>query len=205
MSKIDITSTTVEKGLDMIKGFVKKLTGGSIEEAGLLFADKIRLRRLSNQIKILNKAKLIAQNNNIDVKQINLKILVPLLDYCSLEEEETLQEKWANLIANYADAKNIYESTIFPYILSQLSTNEILILEDIYRDDMSSAMLNKIDYNNLIRLGILEKQLPIPKLKNLLMSGHAEIEYDKNNVQYEITDLGSEFIFCCNPSLKKNK
>ena len=42
-SKLDITSTAVEKGIDLVKDFVEKLVGSTLEETGLLLGDKIRI------------------------------------------------------------------------------------------------------------------------------------------------------------------
>lgn len=56
MGKIDISSTAVEKGIDLVKDFLERLVGSSIEEAGLLISDNIKLRRFKNQIKMLDKA-----------------------------------------------------------------------------------------------------------------------------------------------------
>lgn len=39
--KFDITSTALEKRIDLIGGFIEKLSGSSLEEAGLLLAGKI--------------------------------------------------------------------------------------------------------------------------------------------------------------------
>ncbi|SHG66576.1 protein of unknown function [Flavobacterium fluvii] len=131
MNKIDISSTAIEKGIDLVGGFLEKLAGSPLEEAGLLLADKLRTRRLKNQIKIFSEAKKIAEENNISIKQINLKTLIPLLEFSSLEEDETLQQKWSNLIVNFSDANEKYESSIYPSILSQLSRNEVLELDRI--------------------------------------------------------------------------
>lgn len=186
MSKLDISSTAIEKGLDMVKGFVEKLAGGAIEEAGLLYADKVRLRRLRNQIKILEKAKGIAKENNIETKQINLKVLVPLLEYCSLEEEQTLQDMWANLIVNYSDSSKVYQSTIFPFILSQISSDDAQILKRINDSsifDIIEQGINIYDIDNLLRLSLL-KPNPILKMASF-------VDY------YELSPLGNKFMECC--------
>lgn len=203
MTKLDISSTIVEKGLDMVKGFVEKLVGGAVEEAGLMMTDRVRLRRLKNQIKILEKAQKIAKDYNIDIKQINLKVLVPLLENCSLEEDETLQNKWANLIANYADTNEHYESTIFPFILSQLSRKEVIELEKLYNLKFDSgdeivSLLSSAEISNLIRLGLIEKKLPEARVEPLgLMNRKRNRVSFNSEVEISITGLGKEFIACC--------
>lgn len=200
-SKIDITSTAIEKSLDLVKGFVEKLVGASFEETGLLIADNIKLIRFKNQLKILSKAQKIVQESGINIKQISLKKLVPLLEYSSLEDDETLQDKWTNLLVNYIDSNEKYESTIFPFILNQLSTNEIIELERIYEikiTETKAIKLSGIDKSNLLRLGLIEPSTNSNTIRTI----------QKNNsiggfAKYLITDIGNEFVECCSPKKAK--
>ena len=200
MPDINITSTLVEKSFDAVKGFVSKLVGGSIEEAGLIFAEKIRLRRLNNQITILEKAQKIAETRNINIKQINLKVLVPLLKYTSVEEEETLQDMWANLIANYSDASKVYNSTVFPSILNQLSSEEAKFLRD--NKNSSIPVHNLGFYPNLLGTG---KRIYLDKVEiyNLVRLGLFEMVeggiLSRTKKVYRISKIGYDFIECCNP------
>tara|TARA_R110002050_G_scaffold81125_2_gene173397 strand:- start:59 stop:928 length:870 start_codon:yes stop_codon:yes gene_type:complete len=127
--KLDLTSTTIEKSLDFAKEFLGKLISPSVEETGLLIKDTIASYRFKNQIKILNKAKEYCEKNNISPKQISFKLLCPLLEYASLEENEKLQDKWSILISNLADSEQNIENHVFPYILSQISLKEFEIIE----------------------------------------------------------------------------
>ena len=63
--KIDISSTTIEKGLDVAKEFLQKLVGPTLEEAGLLLKESIALWRFRNQVSILEKANEICQRKGI--------------------------------------------------------------------------------------------------------------------------------------------
>lgn len=194
--KFDITSTAIEKGIDLVGGFLEKLAGSSLEEAGLLLADKLRTRRLKNQIKIFSNAKKIAEENNISIKQINLKTLVPLLEFSSLEEDETLQQKWSNLIVNFGDVSEKYESSIFPFILNQLTAKEVREIDRIYDVKTTSEgaiKLSGVDKSNLIRLGLIEL---IPD-KN---GGRSSFMIRYQTIMggnYGITELGEQFVLCC--------
>lgn len=188
--KIDITSTVIEKGIDLVVGFIEKLAGSSLEEAGLLLGDKVRVRRLKNQIKIFSKAKKIAEENNISIKQINLKILVPLLEFSSLEEDETLQDKWSNLIVNFSNANAIYESSIYPFILNQLTTSEALKLDkikDVTEISNSEIELSDIEISNVIRLGLLERII----MEGFIFTDETDTKY------YTVSSLGKSFLNCC--------
>lgn len=182
--KIDITSTAIEKGIELVKSFVEKLVGASFEETGLLIADNIKLIRFKNQLKILTKAQSIVKDSGIDIKQISLKALVPLLEYSSLEDNETLQDRWVNLLVNYVDSNENYTSTIFPFILNQISTNELLELENLYNRN-EIIQFTYIDVSNLVRLGVIEK--------------NSETVFGTPSSIVKITKLGKDFVECCSP------
>lgn len=127
--KVDISSTAIEKGIDIAKGFADKLVLPPIEELGLLIKDQMSYWRFSNQVRILNKAKDICEKNNISVKAIPPKLLCPYLDNASLEDDNELQDKWAALLVNMVDSQQNIQNHVFPYILSQLSKEEFNLLE----------------------------------------------------------------------------
>lgn len=203
-SKIDITSTAIEKGIDLVKGFVEKLVGASIEETGLLIADNIKLIRFKNQLKILSKAQKIVQESGINIKQISLKQLVPLLEYSSLEDDETLQDKWTNLLVNFIDSNEKYESTIFPFILNQLSSKEVIELDEIYNKNnsfyMNRIIVSGVTKSNFIRLGLVELIIDTSTTQRKSFSNYL---MGSTGNQVKITELGKEFVECC--SSKKSK
>lgn len=145
--KIDITSTVLEKGLDTAKSFLDKLIMPAIEETGLLLKDQVTMWKFKNQVKMLNKAKMHCEKNNISTKTISLKLLCPLLDYSALEEDEVLQDKWAILLSNMVDSDQNIENHVFPYILSQLSSNEFLILEKVFNDKVERVAKTTLELN----------------------------------------------------------
>ncbi|MFD1603008.1 hypothetical protein ACFSJW_07100 [Flavobacterium artemisiae] len=193
-NKIDITSTAIEKGIDLIGGFIEKLAGSTLEEAGLMFGDKMRVRRLKNQIKIFSDVQKMAEENNISIKQINLKALVPLLEYSSLEEDETLQQKWSNLILNFSDASQVYESSIYPFILSQLAKDDIVALQHLYNNGDNSYIPlydgPAITKANLLRLGVIEIADRTKYQKEISLS-------NSSKEIYHISELGKDFYKCC--------
>lgn len=160
--KIDIKSSTIEKGLEIAKSFVDKLIMPSIEETGLLMKDHITMWRFKNQVKMLTKAKDYCERHNIQPKKISLKVLSPLLEYSSLEEEEVMQDKWSILLSNLIDSEQNIENHVFPYILSQLSTDEFLPLEIVY-DNCVSRRLSLIPELEKFQKERIEKDQVIRK------------------------------------------
>lgn len=152
-TKIDITSSAFEKGIDFAKEFLDKLIMPIVEESGLLIKDRATFWRLKNQIKLLNKTKKICKKNGISPKTISLKLLCPLLENASLEEDTLLQDKWAVLLSNLVDSEQNIENQVFPYILGQISLGEFAYLEETcsrskLRDEKLRQQLKRLQKRN---------------------------------------------------------
>lgn len=147
----DLTTTGLiiaggQQALIAAKEFFSKLLSPSIEEAGLIFKDEIAVYRFKNQIRLLNKTKEICEANGISPKAISPKLLLPLIDHASLEDDELLQDKWAILLSNLVDSEQNIENHVFPYLLSQISKNEFFFLERIclQQIDRGNYLANKV-------------------------------------------------------------
>lgn len=130
--KVDVTSSVIEKGIDTAKTFLDKLVVPAVEETGLLIKDQISRFRFNNQVKTLAKAKEKCEKYGIDAKTISFKILCPLLEGASFEEEDEMIEVWSSLLSNLADTEQNIENHIFPYLLSQISLQEWEALATTY-------------------------------------------------------------------------
>ena len=203
--KIDITSSLIEKGIDLAKDFLGKLIGPTIEEAGLLMKDQVTMWKFRNQITMLNKAKNLCEKNSISPKTISLKLLCPLLDYAALEEDDLLQDRWAQLLANMVDSEQNVDNHIFPYLLSQLSRTEFEVLQSICRNKLlrekklTEELLQfrhqkPIDEKNLIeeKRGII-KEITLRKNNNIKGTTkyipYQNLEASLSDIDVEIANL----------------
>lgn len=171
--KFDVTSTVVEKGIDLAKSFLDKLVLPAIEETGLLLKDQISMFRYNNQLKMIIKAEELCSKYNIKIKPISLKVLCPLVDYAGLEEDDVLLDKWAILLSNMVDSEQNIENHVFPYILSQLSSKEFLILEMVYYEKLNRAIETTkeldefvkskpaIEKDLAVQLGVLDEKIRV--------------------------------------------
>jgi len=130
--KINISSETVEKAIDTLSDALKPITKSASEEFGLYLAENIKMWRVKRQIKNVKKVVENCKNSGFNPKQLNLKVLFPYLENVSLEEDEEMQDAWANLITNYLDPNENLTLTVYPDILRQLSTPEVKALEFLY-------------------------------------------------------------------------
>jgi len=203
-AKIDISSTALEKGLDLAKSFLDKLILPSVEETGLLLKDNVTLWKFKNQVRMLTKAKQYCEMNRISPKTISLKLLCPLLDNAALEEDEILQDKWSILLSNLVDSEQNIENHVFPYILGQISTNEFLFLEKVLFDkkeriiklnhELKEFRINRhqIEGNLKTKIKSLEEEIDLKKkgAKPLEKSGIWELQKTKSGVEWELSSLG---------------
>ena len=164
-TELNIKSSTIEKGLELAKEFLGKLISPTVEEVGLLISDNVKYLRFKNQVKILLKAKKYVEENNISLKEIPIKILVPLLEKASLEDNEQLQDKWANMVVNMVDSESNIQNQVFPYILSQLSIQEYNELKNI--SDKEKELTEKIKYWTRVRVLNDDKHSFKPETKKL--------------------------------------
>jgi Abortive infection alpha len=196
------------------EAFLLALFGPAVE-AMAIFTDKVRLLRWKRQVKMLARAHAHLRAQGISPNAVSLKVLVPLLDYASLEDEEddAMIERWAALLANAAagtDGASLLPS--FPRILAELSPEEALILDMLYRDSASDDVpslhslyvpesgLNTADplfvarCFNLDRLGLLRASY-----ENVQIAAADPARYKHTIARLEGTALGLSFLTACSP------
>lgn len=169
-----IETTVLQTTAKTAEGILGKLLGPSADVYGQMLANGAQMRLLKNQIKNFKKVQKIIDDNGIEIKQVNLKVLFPYLNGVALEDDETLQDMWANLFVNYIDASKALIETVYPNILSQLSTQNVKIINYMARNERKLEMdpienLDKVAKSieslpNLIGLGIIEQVFVKPKL-----------------------------------------
>lgn len=119
----------VEKATD----FLGRLVNPPLEELGGLLADHVKFWGFKNQVNLLAKAEKFLEEKGVSPQQIPLKTIVPLLDDSSLEEDASMQDRWASLLASAADPD--FSSILLPSyvdLLKQLSPLEALMLDQMF-------------------------------------------------------------------------
>ncbi|MDN3724565.1 Abi-alpha family protein [Aequorivita sp. SDUM287046] len=211
--ELNIKSSTIEKGLDLAKDFLGKLIFPAVEEVGLLMGDNIKVWRFKNQIRLLNNVEKYVNEKNISTKKVPLKILLPLLENASLEEDPILNKMWENLLINYIDSNKLFTISIFPMFLSQLSTREATFLKHLIilvkEYDLSGEKLKL--YENDFR-GVQSLNIPDAEISNMVRLGIigwisgidilTRCEFNRPSVSNKekyiyLTKLGEEFIQAC--------
>lgn len=186
--------------VDEARGFLAKLAGPAVEEAGLLIQDKVRLWRFKNQLRILGKAQQMLDESKLKPAPVPLRTLVPLLEGAALEEDPGLSDKWACLLAN-AGAQTVSLAThpAFPRILSEMTPGEAFFL------DRLSQSGGRADWESFRKK--IEQELAVSRdqvardIGNLFRLGVCRItkKPEMENSVVEIAPFGSLFLKACSP------
>src|SRR5216684_2604879 len=81
---------------------VKRMLGPAADELAEMWRDQVRLYRYERQLTCVKKAERMAEKAGFTPQAVPPKILFPLLEGASFEENENLHDMWAALLANAA-------------------------------------------------------------------------------------------------------
>lgn len=197
-----------KNSIELAKDFIKQIINPSLSELGELFADNVRYLRFKNQIKILNKAQALLSENDSGLKKIPLKILVPMLESASLEEDEALQDKWSSLLANAADSdRELLAPIVYTSILNNLTPNEAIALD--YLESKGTVSCNELyqvsgisesHLDNLFRLKLIKNDPPeitMEQVADWEMKILKDVPKVVESNYVTLTFLGNEFVLEC--------
>jgi hypothetical protein len=109
---------------------IKAFFGDAAGELGKRFGDRVRLYRYGRSLEMLKKAEKMAQDAGFTPRAVPIKLLFPLLEGASFEENEDLHTMWSSLLANAGSSE--YCDKVRPGfigILKLLSTDEAVFLK----------------------------------------------------------------------------
>src|ERR1017187_1785827 len=103
---------------------INAMLGPGTAEIAERFRDDVRLYRFGRQLACLKKAEQMAKDAGFTPKAVPIKLLFPLLEGVSLEENEDLHTMWAALLANAASPDTAKVRAGFIAILRQMEPDE---------------------------------------------------------------------------------
>jgi hypothetical protein len=123
----------VEGAMEPFSDLIQKLFGPAAEEAGLMLKDSVHRFRVKRLIRFFQGTTERFANAKFEQAQVSLKLLSPIIENASLEEDDNLQDIWANLLANAADPdqrNGVYPS--FPAMLKELTARDVKYLDALF-------------------------------------------------------------------------
>jgi hypothetical protein len=136
------TEGLVEGTLKSVHELILRLFGPAADEAGELFKDYVhhyrerKKRFFETTLSKISKA-------DIQPHPVPLKLLKPIIENATIEDNDELQDVWANMLSNAAnsgDEGNV--APVFPVILKELDIREVRFLNKLYE----TALETKLKY-----------------------------------------------------------
>jgi hypothetical protein len=214
-------NTTVIAASDFA-GFIARLFDNSVvaNSFGLL-ADRLQFYRWERAELLFKKTQEKLHQRGIkELRTVPPKILLPLIENATLEEDDDLHTLWANLLVTALTPQKQEVHALYINILRQLSGSQAKLLSELskkYQSINESVRIEVIDESSVRRrrllkfsksssmpvpvsatdvivlcsLGVVEK-LHEPELRGL---GHAPEDYTVAlHVWYQLSQLGREFL-----------
>ncbi len=214
----DATKAIAEAGKSGIEaaraggGFFAKIFGGALEEYGAAWRDKAAYFRWKNLNDILEKAEAISGGDTEKLRPLRLSLAIPIIEKASLEDDPSLQDMWAALIANSASSDDGDQNTkIFADVLASLSPLDARLLKQRvvpisaqnFGPNTTSTADENISLSNLVRLGCLRDGSrteigallrKIPSVRDLKELGSFRLTTRR---PLETTELGRALVDAC--------
>jgi hypothetical protein len=121
-------SGLIDKAADLLH----RLAGPMADEFGAIFGDKVRVYRVKNLVNTMQKTERILSNAGLQPNAVPPRLLLPIIENSSVEDNETLQEMWAGLLATTSQETETV-SPSFIETLKQLTPQEARHLEHVVR------------------------------------------------------------------------
>ena len=211
----DPATTAIKEAARLAEQFLGKLVNPALEEGGGILSDTVKFWRFKNQVNIVLNARDFLVLKGIEPKQVLPKTLISILEAGSLEEEVSMQNRWAAMLAHAADDTS--ESEVlpgYPEILKQLSQKEVALLDAFYqeikgknKEEREKVLFDKQKATTF--LGISEEKYEV-LLENLFRFGLCSPPASRGGVQIgkypvmlrtydsvELTPLGIDFVKSC--------
>lgn len=152
--------------IDGAKSFLEAVCKPGLEEMGIMIKDNVRIWRLNNIIRMLDKAK---GRMCFDGQDLNLcanaRVGLSIMECCSEVDDEGLQELWAGLFVSSCTSDGRDDSNmIFVDLLRRMSSVEARIVDyacqhcekKLYPNQLIMADEFVVSYSQLIQISKID-------------------------------------------------
>lgn len=213
ITQVAITTGEAIKAAEELGGFFNRIFGSLIEDSVGILADKVKYMRAERLAALQQKTEKKLQDSGVSqTVPVPPKIGIPLLEHASIEDNEPLHTKWANLLAHAmtpGQQETVHKS--FVSTLSELEPRDVLVFDEIVRQYLTLSeeekktalfsrdkIVSRLNINsedvgmtlrNLIRLGCLKPGT----ISGGVMSGSHALTSYKDIELVGLTELGLRF------------
>lgn len=177
---------TTGQGLGIVRKFgkfVSRFIGGPLEQAFGIIEDKLKYRRWERQVRLMDRANafIAERDSQMQFRPVPLNVAIPIFEAASLEEDDDLQDLWARLLVNAADAESS----------THVKRGLVSILQDF--GQMEARLLQAIHNAPPMKGGILTKETPGPlDVDGRVTTRPMEDDVPTKGLPYEYLEPGEE-------------
>lgn len=182
--------------------FVGTVLGSPSYEAGELVAEQLRAWRFKRELRYLKRAMKQLDDAGLEPHKVPIRILAPLIDGGTLEDDDTMLERWAALLAHASSGRTRIPPS-FATLLGELEPDQARMLDLTYDVMMRIAAELRPDYglryeafgleadevryhaDNLVRLRLVRNTYGAPPAIEFHVLG--------------LTEFGRTFVRACRP------
>ncbi len=132
----EVAKTTGQaiKTVDRLGQFFSRIMGESIDATCGMLADTLKYKRLERQIKLVEKAESLINEKDLSNRSvpISAKLVLPIFQNASLEEDDLLHDLYAKLLVTAIDPEVQTRRTAFAEIIRQLEPLDVNLLQAMY-------------------------------------------------------------------------
>jgi Abortive infection alpha len=196
-------------------GFLSKCLAGPLQQAAGIIEDHLRVTRWERRQRLVERVEAFAKKQGISnpTREIPVKIFLPLVEAAVTEDDDELQDLWARMFINAADADSGLEvRRAYTSILQDCTRLDIRILAALY--NVAPELLGKSVRSKflpheakLIHQDTSERDhIPVPETLRSLWNLHrlgliasdtAFADGDEQMVNVSITALGAGLVEAC--------
>src|SRR2546423_1007898 len=130
------TRTGIE-ATQQLGGFVSRIINEPIETVVEILNDKLKFMRAERQLRLADRWLETLKERKIQgaLRIVPPKLALPIIENASLEEDDELQDLWANLLASAVDPNyNGQIRSAFIDIIKQLEVVDVHILDVMFKE-----------------------------------------------------------------------
>jgi hypothetical protein len=133
------TAKTVRTGIEVTQElgkFVSRITTEPLETVMRILNDRLQFMRWERKLRLAERGRELLRERGIEgpLRPVPYKLALPIIEHASLEDNDELQDLWANLLASAVDPT--FEGLIrsaYVDIIKQLEVVDVHMLNAVYQ------------------------------------------------------------------------
>ena len=142
---LELAKEGVKQLIEPVTDIVKQLLGPAAAEIGLAWGDSLRFWRLKRTVRLLEDVKRVTSDAGLQLKPVAPRLLFPILEAASLQDDEDLHRRWVALLTNAARTDYDQILPCFPDLLRQLTSEEAQFLDRAYDEVTRDAEKRRVE------------------------------------------------------------